>query len=412
MNNHAFHNSCVLSMTKKPKLLVLTPRYPYPTIGGDRLRIIRVCEILSKYFSLTLLSLCETQKEMDMPLPADGIFTKIERVLLVPSRSRWNALIALFSKTPLQVAYYQSPIFARRIKELLPEHDGVLSHLIRCGEYVRYSDKPKILEMTDAISLNYSRLSKISNLQGLRALIYRIESLRLLPYEKALVEDFDLSVLVSEIDKSHLVVNEDEKFNDKVIVCSNGVELKNLSFQFNDNPKRVVAFIGNMNSYQNLDACLYFAREVLPLLNETSHFIFRIVGKINQRDVNKLKAFENVEITGAVDNIDEATRGASIGVCPVRIAAGVQNKVLEYMGLGLPVVTSTIGLEGLNAHADTDLLVADTPQEYVEQIIKLHNDNKLRKMLAVNARNYVEENHKWDKQLAPMITRIARLFDR
>ena len=81
------------------------------------------------------------------------------------------------------------------------------------------------------------------------------------------------------------------------------------------------------------------------------------------------------------------------------------------MGLGLPVVSSTIGLEGLNAHADKDLLVADTPQEYVEQIIKLHNDNQLRKKLAINARNYVEENHKWDRQLAPMITRIASLFD-
>ena len=398
-------------MTKKPKLLVLTSRYPYPTIGGDRLRILRVCEILSKHFSLTLLSLCETQIEMEMPLPADNIFMKIERVLLLPSRSRWNALIGLFSATPLQVAYYRSPIFTKRIQELLPEHDGVLSHLIRCGEYVRHLDKPKILEMTDAISLNYSRLSKINNLQGLRALIFRIESLRLLPYEKALIKEFDLSVLVSEVDKNHLVINEGEEFSNKIIVCSNGVELTKFSYRFNDNPSRIIAFIGNMNSYQNLDACLYFAREVLPLLNKNSHFIFRVVGKINQRDANKLKAFENVEVSGAVQNIDEATSDASIGVCPVRIAAGIQNKVLEYMALGLPVVTSTIGLEGLRAHANKDLLVADTPQDFAEQIIKLHNDNKLRRMLADNARNYVEENHKWDKQLSKMITRIARLFD-
>lgn len=391
----------------KKRLLVLTPRFPYPVVGGDRLRIYQVCKALSERFSLTLLSLCETDAEMVMPLPEDGVFDRVERVFLSRGRSYLNTLLALGTTTPLQVAYYRSADFAKAVDRLMPEHDGVLSHLIRCAEYVKGSDKPRILEMTDAISLNYERVRQLKNAGGLKAQIYRLEARRLLAYERRIVDAFDLSVLVSETDKVHLVGAE----HDKVMVCSNGVAMEHLPFRDRRNSQPVIVYIGNMASVQNMDACLYFARDVMPLVTQRVRATFRVVGRIGEGDAARLRAFPNVEVTGPVDDMAAAVEDARLGVCPVRLAAGVQNKVLEYMALGLPVVTSSIGLEGFAAKPDQDLLVADSPEGYADVIGRIWNNHEMRAQLAMNGHAYVKEHHQWSSRLAPMVDRVAELLN-
>ena len=394
-------------MHKKKRLLILTPRFPYPVVGGDRLRIFHVCKALSEKFSLTLLSLCETDAEMSMQLPVDGVFDQVERVKHSRFRSYLNTLLALPGSTPLQVAYYSSVSFAKAVKRLIPEHDGVLSHLIRCAEYAKGSSKPCILEMTDAISLNYERVRLLKNTKGFKAQVYRLEATRLLGYERNIVEEFDLSVLVSETDKSYLVGTSHEK----VMVCSNGVALDHLPFKERRGSKPVIVYIGNMTSMQNMDACLYFARDVMPLVSQRVRATFRVVGRISDSDASKLRAFPNVEVTGPVVNIAAAVDDARLGVCPVRLAAGVQNKVLEYMSLGLPVVTSHIGLEGFAAQPERDLLVADTPEDYALAIARLWTDDELRMRLALNGRAYVSAHHQWGSRLAPLVERVASLLE-
>lgn len=391
----------------KKRLLILTPRFPYPVVGGDRLRIYQVCKALSERFALTLLSLCESETEMEMPLPSDGVFDRVERVLLTRHRSYLNTLLALVGSTPLQVAYYRSSAFAKAVNRLLPAHDGVLSHLIRCAEYVKNSDKPRILEMTDAISLNYSRVRQLKKTGGFKAHVYRVEASRLLAYERHIVDAFDLSVLVSETDKEYLV----GATHEKVIVCSNGVALNHLPFRDRSKSKPVIAYIGNMASVQNMDACIYFAQDVMPLITQRVNATFRVVGRISDNDAARLRALPNVDVTGPVDNIAEAVEDARLGVCPVRLAAGVQNKVLEYMALGLPVVTSSIGLEGFSAQPERDLLVADSPKEYAEAISQLWNNDAMKTRLAMNGRAYVNSHHQWSSRLAPMVDRVADLLD-
>lgn len=102
----------------RKNILITTPRFPYPVIGGDRLRIYYICKELAKDYDLTLLSLCETQEEMQMPIPDDGVFAKVERVLLPKWKSYLNCLFTLPTKTPLQVAYYSSAEFKKRLMSL------------------------------------------------------------------------------------------------------------------------------------------------------------------------------------------------------------------------------------------------------------------------------------------------------
>lgn len=396
-------------MSEKKKLLILTPRFPYPVVGGDRLRIYHVCKQLSTRYQLTLLSLCDSEAELSMPLPDDGVFSGVERVYLPAWRSRLNAFFALFSGTPLQVAYYRSKSFARAVKRLLSQHDACLAHLIRSGDYLLgVQDKPIFLEMTDAISLNYQRVRALGEKKGLMPYVYAFEAPRLLAYERGVVRKFDCNVLVSETDRAFLL---DGAERDNVLVCSNGVDTSTLPFASGRETSRLITFIGNMLTVQNMDACHYFASAVMPLvLQSFPDARFLVVGRISDANRQALEACPGVEVTGGVDSIPAAVRHAGVGVCPMRIGAGVQNKVLEYMSLGLPVITSSIGLEGFAAQPGKDLLVADDPQAYLAHLNQLWSDANFHRSLAINGRGYVEFNHDWAARLAPLVSRIDSIL--
>lgn len=395
-------------LTPRRRVLVLTPRFPYPVVGGDRLRIYEICRELARYHDLTLLSICETQEEMASLPPGDGVFKRIERVLLPRWRSVLNALAALPGSIPLQIAYYQSGAFRKRVQALLPEHDVCLAHLIRTGHYVRQAKIPTVLEMTDAISMNYQRVCELKKARGLKCWVYRFETERLLRYERSVLGAFDAVTLVSELDRDYLLAG---RSDDNVVVCSNGVHLDALPFRDRRASEPVAAFIGNMTSIQNLDACFYFAEEVLPLVRERLQCRFRVVGRIKPGDVRRLTAIEGVEVLCNVPNVAEAVGNARVGVAPVRLGAGVQNKVLEYMALGLPVITSPVALEGLQAQPGVDLLVAGTPEEYASRLETLWGDELLRSELAASGLRYVQAHHSWSRRIQPLVDTVASLAD-
>ncbi|NHL65572.1 glycosyltransferase [Burkholderia ambifaria] len=391
----------------KKKLLVLTPRFPYPVIGGDKLRIYHLCRVLSRRFSLTLLSMCDSDDEMHAALPDDGVFDRVERVFLSRRRSYLNTLLALHTRTPLQVAYYRSHAFAAAVARLLPSHDGAFVHLVRCAEYVRKSDKPRVLEMTDAISLNYSRVKQLRRARGLKSRVFGIEAKRLLDYERTIVDDFDLSVLVSRTDRDYLFPGEPDK---KVMVCSNGVDLSGLPYIARSMASRILIFIGDMRTVQNQDMCHYFAEAVLPLLRKRADYRFRIVGSIAPALAERFRAYDGVDVTGRVESVAQAASDGAIGVCPMRIGAGVQNKILEYMALGLPVVTTSLGHEGLGAQSGRDLLIADTPEEFVDRIEQLVADEAPAVEMTARARAFVEHEHGWERMLAPLVDEVSALL--
>jgi len=210
----------------KGRLLVLTPRFPYPTIGGDRIRILHLCRALSREFELTLLSICETREEMRIE-PHDGLFKHIWRVHLPRWRSYLNTLCALPGSRPLQLAYYDCAQFRERVEILLPYHDAVVAHLIRTGQYVLDSPIPRILEMTDAISMNYLRMRQTNGHHSLKKLVYRVEQERLQHYETAVVKQFDRVWLTSHADRRFL----DPAEECGIDVIPNGTDLEKFPFR-------------------------------------------------------------------------------------------------------------------------------------------------------------------------------------
>jgi glycosyltransferase involved in cell wall biosynthesis len=293
---------------------------------------------------------------------------------------------------------------------LIPDHDMVLTHLIRAAEFGRSTHKINILEMTDAISLNYSRITsqKISFFD-LRAFIYRIELSRLKRYEKSIVKDFNLSVLISEVDKRYLFGNNSNQNN--LLVISNGVDASHFKFSFNP-ALGDIAFIGNMKSYQNYHAASYMATEILPIIRISFPDVrLRLIGRISLKAMEYFIKLDGVDITGEVRDINDAVIGCSVGVCPVTIGAGVQNKILEYMALGLPVVTTSVGAEGLNIASGAECLIANDPISFANAVINLLSDRKIAESLSLQGRTYIEKYHSWDYILNKYNNSVMTVFN-
>lgn len=391
-------NSC------KKKILVLTPRYPFPVIGGDRLRIYKLCQELSKYYDLTLLTLVDNMEDMVEPYD-ESVFKCVHKIYHSKLRSFLNVLLALPTSVPLQVAYYKSKKFRKKLNEVLSFHDATLSHLIRVGNYLIDTDGVNFLEMTDAISLNYKRVRDMKEHKSFKSLVYSLEQKRLEVYERSIANSFDLTTFISEVDKNFLYP---AKRKD-VIVAGNGVDTNTLQFKMRYIPLGepvVLVFIGNMLSLQNMDAVIFFARKILPLLNIKGNFIFKVIGKISDKDKATLAAIPDVVVTGTVYSIVDIASNGHIGICSMRLGAGVQNKVLEYMALGMPCITTSVGSEGIGAVDGKDIIVADSPQEYLNAIEKLVNDNNFYSSISINARNFVVSKYSWEMQLSKFVTSV------
>ena len=374
-------------MTDRPRLLVLAPRFPYPPLAGGLQVLLNSLRALDGW-DLTLLSFCASSEELAF-VPSDGLFREIHKVRLPKWKSIRNVLFALPGRTPLQIAYYRSAEFRLKVDELLPRHDVVLAHLIRTGQYMQgaKTQRPGVLLMADAISMAYDTMSRVGGVSALWRGLYRVECKRLFDYEKAAPEWFSQTWLHSEIDRKFLGLP-----RDRVRIVTLGMNLDEFSFR-TPAAGNVVAFIGNMSFALNLDACLHFLREIFPQIRKERDLRFRVIGVCPPSAQKKLLEFPGVEVTGRVERIADAIDGAFCGICSIRAGSGIQNKVINYMALGLPCVTSTAGFEGLGATPGSDLFVYKNEAEAARLIVQLYDDADLRHAMAVRARQYVERAH-------------------
>lgn len=393
-------------MENSENILVLTPRLPYPVVGGDKLRIYKICEYLkSKGYSLTLLSFVESneQKEIAKNNSKKEIFDNVETVKLSKIQSYINSLLGLFSDKPLQVSYYKSGKMKKLVKSKINSgnFDTVLVHLIRMAQYVpEDSNINKVLEMTDAISLNYKRNREAGG-KNFKSIIYNIEESRVKKYEKRCLERFDSTVLVSEIDKDYLVKEFKNIDESKIRVITNGVSEEFVNYNQKDYNQNQLIFIGNLRSHQNEDAILYFLKEIYSLVRKQNPEIkIKVIGSSPSSKVKKYDNKEGIEVTGEVDSVIESAKHGTASVVPVRIGAGVQNKVLESMAMGIPVITTPTGAEGIDELKDEEsVLISEDKNEFAKDVIRITKEKELRNKLSSQGKEIIKNNYSWDKKL-------------
>lgn len=380
-------------------ILVITSRFPDPPHGGDKLRILNICKNLSKENNIYLAALTDDYIKTKQ-INKNFIFKEINIVYLSKFKSYLNCLLGIFSSRPLQVSYYKSTDFALVINGLLDkiEFDIVICHLIRTAPYAINFKGIKILEMTDVISMNYKRLGESISGFSISKLIYSYELKKLSAYEDSIISLFSKTILVSSVDRNYLL-RRLSPCASNIQILSNGVDIPE-STNFSHPNKRIIVFIGNMDTLQNLDAVDFFIREVfIELKRIFPGLIFKIIGKISHSSRLRFESFDGVLVTGAVNSISDELKNASVGVCPMRFGAGIQNKVLEYMASSIPTVTTSLGYEGLSALIDVDIFVVDSPKDFISKLTEILSDPVAFSDVGAAGRRYVIDNHSWDKVL-------------
>jgi glycosyltransferase involved in cell wall biosynthesis len=383
-------------------------------IGGDRLRIQRLVRELASSHDFTLVTFCRSRRERDAPHPTDGLFKAVHRIVLPHWRSFFNALLALPTHEPLQVAYYRSAEFRETVETLAPSHDAVLAHLVRTAEYARHLPMPRILEMTDAMSMNLARVAALdAGYFDLRQWIYAIEAPRMRAYERTITSQFDLVSLTSEVDKSYLL-GESKETAGRVLVVPNGVDASDgpAPPQAARNADEI-AFVGHMSTLQNYDAAWFFAREVLPRIRALRpSTVFRIIGPIRRMAARRLAALPGVRVEGMVRSLHEALATARVGVCPTRAGSGIQNKVLDYFASRLAVVCSPCGAEGIEgARPDRHMLIASSAEQWAAQVLKILGNELLAQRLADAGRAFARARFRWEHRVRPLASKLERLFE-
>jgi glycosyltransferase involved in cell wall biosynthesis len=323
-------------------------------------------------------------------------FKEIKVVYLSKLQSTVNCFDKLLSSEPFQINYFKSKIFKEQLKDFISQYsiDVIHTQHLRMAQYThKINDIPTVLDLPDAYSLYWKRRSKLS-CNYFKKRFEMLEYKKVLKYE-SIIENFDMTLVCSEEDKTLL---ENDHQNASINILPNGIDTSTFySDQHDYGIDNRIVFTGNMDYYPNIDAAVYFSKEIFPeILKKLPELKFYIVGQKPPARVKELQS-NNIVITGFVESIADEYRASSIAISPVRVGAGTLNKVLEPMAMGVPVVSSTIGFEGIGASHGEEILLANDKKEFIDSILNLLSDQSYRQHIGEGGKYIVTQNFGWDK---------------
>lgn len=375
------------------KLLFSANRFPYPPFRGDKLKIYHLARLLSQKHELHLITFIQDEKDLKHLPELRKYFKKIHLVKLPKTVSYWNSFWAFFRKEPFQVRYFSSRAMRKRITTLmqLENFDAIHVQHLRMAQYWSgRNSPPRILDLPDAYSLYWKR--RIQIFSGWKKVFAGIEQGRVFRYENIL-KDYDLTLVCSKEDAAYL---KKEHILNNVAILPNGVDTTSFPNEaHNYQLDKTILFTGNMDYAPNVDAVQYFVKELLPEIRKKVHGLKLIIA--GQRPIKKILdlATEDIQVTGFVPDLSALYRGASIVVAPLRFGAGTQNKVLEAMSMGVPVVSGKIGFEGLDIHSGEGVFLAEDNESFIEKCACLLSDADLRKQTGEAGQLVIQNHFSW-----------------
>lgn len=382
------------------KICILCSRFPFPENGGDALRINNIARYLkSKNHSLVLISF--HNGEIKLKKEYLELYDEIHTIRHLKIFAVIFSMLAVLCGKPIQCGYYFSPMFSYWVKktEQQVSPDIYIAHLLRTTSYVDNGQMRRkvIVEMTDALSRTYA-LSNRSESINIKKYIYIVERNLIRKYEKKVILHFPKIVLVSQKDID-LLKSQNHISGENLVCHTNGVKCKD-SVKTDCNGNKI-GFIGNMRTLQNQDAVFFFVREIFPLIKcRCPDSVFKIIGAEPSKKITSLSDGKNIVVTGFVEDLESEIADCRVSVAPVRIAAGIQNKVLFSMACGVPVVlTSLIAKAIPSLKTEKNCFIADTPREIADAVIKIIQNGEFREYLSKEAYNTIKQDYSWNKVL-------------
>ncbi len=379
-------------------ILFLTHRFPCPPDRGDRIRSYHTIKFLSKRHNIFLASVDETNPPS---IHINCMKELCKKILFSPINRRKQMIKASFylpTNVPLSLPLFYNKKLYKNIKEVVENQkiDLIYIYCVSMAPYVeKFSNIPKVIDFIDSDSqkwLDYASTTKFP-----MKLIYMREGKLLRQYEKKIANKSHHAFVASK--------REEDIFKRYITSCPittilNGVSIPDYIKRHNNSKEINIVFVGVMDYWPNVDAVTFFAKDVFPKIRkEFSEAKFFIVGKNPCEQVKKLSEIPGVKVTGFVPDVKEYLLSATLCVVPLRIARGIQNKLLEAMAMKVPVVATSAATEGIMATPEKDLLIADDPDEMAKKIINLIKDKKLQEELSNNAFWYIKRYHNWEHNL-------------
>jgi sugar transferase (PEP-CTERM/EpsH1 system associated) len=385
----------------RPDVLYLAHRFPYPPDKGDRIRTFHVLRSLAPRAAVHLACLADEPPAEEAIAALRAYCERLAVVRLGPW-SRWpRTVAALALGRTATVGAFASPALSATLRRWARQtrFHAALASASSMVPYLRRTelrDVPAVIDLVDVDSekwLDYARVDR-----GPKAWLYRTEGHRLRRLEQGLP---DWARAVTVVSEAEAALYRGFQPTDRVHAITNGVDLET----FRPVPgtvERGVVFVGALDYRPNVDGACWFCQEVWPAIRRRDpEATLSLVGRRPTDAVRRLGREPGVEVVGQVPDVRPYLAGAAVAVVPLRIARGVQNKVLEALAMGKAVVASPPALEGLRAVPGVHALSASTPAEWAGQVSRLLDDEHLRRQFGSAGRRYVEEHHRWETCLEP-----------
>jgi glycosyltransferase involved in cell wall biosynthesis len=379
------------------KILMLTPYLPYPLLSGGQIRTYNLLKNLSKKHEITLFSLIKEEKEKKY-IEQIKPFCKKVAVFKRP-KSPWalrNILLAAFTPYPFVVTR-NLPIGAKKViaKALQQEQfDLIHAETFYMMPNIPNTRVPILLVEQTIEYLGYQSYVKQSRWWPLKPFLY-LDVLKIFLWERYFWQKAERLVTMSEEDKQYIqktVANPPQ-----IDVVANGVDI----VFFEKTKKRLpqeptVLFVGTFKWLPNVDAVKLLVGKIWPKVrHDLPHARLKIVGFSPTKEILAFAQDSQIEVLGKVEDIRNAYGQSHVLLAPIRSGKGTRYKILEAMATGTPVVSTRLGVEGLDIIPGAEALVADTPEELARLTVKLLKDSKLQRRLAQAGRTLVRKRYNW-----------------
>ena len=402
------------------RLLFLAHRIPYPPNKGDKIRSFHMLDYLARRHEVHLGCLVDDAADMAY-LPQIG--KRVQSLMFEQIRPRLRkalALRALLAARPITVEYFHSRALQAKVDALLDEGaaDAVVCFSSPMAEYVfrsRHANGSlaravRVMDLIDVDSAKWEQYAAQGS--ALMAPIYRFEAHHLADYERRIAASFDWVLVVSEQEKAMFPGHGPA---DNIVAVSNGVDLEFFrpdACAVDAAERPTVVFTGMMDYWPNIDAVTWFADAVLPRVRAAvADAEFLIVGARPTREVEALAERGGVTVTGFVEDVRVHLARAHVCVAPLRLARGIQNKVLEAMAMGKAVVSTPQAFEGIRAAAGDEIVVAGTAEAFADEVIGLLRDPGRARKIGNKARARVVSDYAWEANLRVLDRVLALLSE-
>ena len=386
-------------------LLFLAHRIPYPPNKGDKIRSYHLLRHLSARYEVHVGAFVDAPDDR-VHVPALGnLCASLRAEILRPRAARLLSVAGLLTGEPLTLPYYRSRSLQSWVDTTVARH-GIRKAVVFSAAMAQYVERSKLRWVLDFVDVDSAKWSEYAERRRWpSSVVFRREGRKLGEYERRAAEHCHACAFVTRAE-ADLFLAHVPVLENRVHVIENGVDTAHFDpstawpSPFGQNEVAIV-FTGAMDYWPNVDAVTWFAREVMPrVLAVRPDARFYVVGMNPTAEVAALAANRAVTVTGSVEDTRPYLQHAAAVVAPLRVARGVQNKVLEAMAMGRPVVVSRAASRGVSGLEGRDFASAATAGEFTDKLVCLLGDVAASAAMGEKARQRILDVYSWERSLA------------